>query len=237
MTESSTNKRDGGKVSPAQSWARALELTAPIARHPDRIFPKIIEEHAARFGEAPALLSERECLTYRGLAERANQYSRWALSQDVRKGDCVGLLMPNRPEFMAVWLGITQVGGVVALLNTNLTGASLAHSIQVAAPKHLIVAAELFDSLAAALGELATPPVIWIHGAASDIEQQLEQYGGESLDESERRPVTIEDRALYIYTSGTTGLPKAAAVSHGRVMQWSHWFAGLLRHATHGPDV
>ena len=38
----------------------------------------------------------------------------------------------------------------------------------------------------------------------------------------------ITDRALYIYTSGTTGLPKAANVSHFRLMQWSHWFAGLL---------
>ncbi len=41
-------------------------------------------------------------------------------------------------------------------------------------------------------------------------------------------PPTIEDRALYIYTSGTTGLPKAANVSHARVMQWSHWFAGMM---------
>jgi fatty-acyl-CoA synthase len=40
--------------------------------------------------------------------------------------------------------------------------------------------------------------------------------------------VTINDRALYIYTSGTTGLPKAAKVSHGRMMQWSHWFSGLM---------
>ena len=40
--------------------------------------------------------------------------------------------------------------------------------------------------------------------------------------------MTIDDRALYIYTSGTTGLPKAAIVSHARVMQWTHWFAGLM---------
>ena len=31
-----------------------------------------------------------------------------------------------------------------------------------------------------------------------------------------------------IYTSGTTGLPKAANVSHQRLMQWSFWFAGLM---------
>ena len=40
--------------------------------------------------------------------------------------------------------------------------------------------------------------------------------------------VTLGDRALLIYTSGTTGLPKAANVSHHRVMSWSHWFAGLI---------
>jgi fatty-acyl-CoA synthase len=48
------------------------------------------------------------------------------------------------------------------------------------------------------------------------------------LSGEERRPLTIEDRALYIYTSGTTGLPKAANVSHARVLQWSCWFAGMM---------
>jgi len=38
----------------------------------------------------------------------------------------------------------------------------------------------------------------------------------------------MDATALYIYTSGTTGLPKAAKVSHYRLMQWSHWFAGML---------
>jgi fatty-acyl-CoA synthase len=40
--------------------------------------------------------------------------------------------------------------------------------------------------------------------------------------------LTVEDRALFIYTSGTTGLPKAAIVSHARVLQWSYWFAGMM---------
>jgi fatty-acyl-CoA synthase len=31
-----------------------------------------------------------------------------------------------------------------------------------------------------------------------------------------------------IYTSGTTGAPKAAYVTHGRVMEWSFWFAGMM---------
>src|SRR4051794_5297112 len=89
----------------------------PIANQPARILPAIVDELAEKFGEAPALLSDRECLSFRELADRSNRYARWALGQDLAQGDVVCLLMPNRPEYMAIWLGITHVGGVVSLLN------------------------------------------------------------------------------------------------------------------------
>src|SRR5256885_11100998 len=87
--------------SAAQAWLRALELTARIPKHPHRILSTVIEELAEQFGSAPALLSDRECLTYRALAERSNRYARWAIEQGLAKGDAVCLLMPNRPEYMA----------------------------------------------------------------------------------------------------------------------------------------
>jgi fatty-acyl-CoA synthase len=218
--------------SPAKAWSRALELTAPIANNPRRIFSTLIEERANDLGQAPALLSDGGSLSYDGLARRSNQYARWARSQDLDKGDVVGLLMPNQPEYMAIWLGITSVGGVVALLNTNLTGRSLAHCITSVAPKHVIVAAELAYRLTNAVAQLPGSTRIWVHGA-SDAEHQridrdIEKYAGDTLSDAEQRPVSVEDRALYIFTSGTTGLPKAANVSHARLMQWSHWFAGMM---------
>ncbi len=146
-----TQKFAGSNASAAKSWLRALELTAPIARHRDRVFPAVIDELAARKGDAPALLSQRACFTYRALSERSNQYARWALDQGLAKGDTVCLMMPNRPEFLAVWLGITKIGGVVALMNTNLKGPSLAHCVNIVEPKHVIVGAELRDELTAAL--------------------------------------------------------------------------------------
>lgn len=232
MTAPAQEKSTAPGASPAQAWVRALELTGNIARQPERIFPAVIDERAAQSGHAPALLSERESFTYTELAERSNRYARWALDQGIAKGEAVGLLMPNRPEYLAIWLGITRVGGVVALLNTNLSGSSLAHCINVAAPKHVIVAAELVDSINSVAAELAQTTTIWIHGAGIDsarrLDREIEQFPGGSLNDRERRPSTIEDRALYIYTSGTTGLPKAAVITHGRLMQWSHWFAGMM---------
>ena len=231
MSELSTTA-PAAAASPAKAWMRALERTAAIAQHPERTFPIALEERAAQSGDAPALLSDRECLTYRELSERANRYARWALAQGLLKGETVCLLMPNRPEYLAIWLGISKVGAVVALLNTNLTGASLAHSINLAASRHIIVAAELLDSLTGAQSRLTGTPTTWIHGAGAGllprIDRDIESRSGGALTGAERRPVTVEDRALLIYTSGTTGLPKAASISHGRVMQWTHWFSGMM---------
>ena len=230
-----TLRESGAALRPAdghRAWLRALELTAPITRTPDRVLPTVIEELAAHLDEAPALLSDRESLTYRALAARASRYGRWALEHGIGPGDAVALFMPNRPEYLAIWLGVTRVGGVVALLNTNLAGTSLAHGIDLVAPRHIIVAAELVASFMTARPHLAGAATIWVHGPGHDdfprIDLDVERRVGDPLGRAERRPPTIEDRALYIYTSGTTGLPKAASVSHFRLMQWSYWFAGLM---------
>jgi fatty-acyl-CoA synthase len=215
------------------AWLRALELTAPIPNHRERVLPVVIEEMAARMGDAPALLSDRESLTYRELAARANQYARWALAHGLAKGDVVCLLMPNRPEYMASWLGITRIGGVVALLNTNLVGPSLAHCIRAASPKLAIVDAEMLGVWSGAAQLLGAQPAVWVHGEGADsvdrVDLAVEGFSGELLSAEQRPPVTIDDLALYIYTSGTTGLPKAAKVTHARAMQWSHWFAGMMQ--------
>src|SRR5260370_11984893 len=146
--------------------ARALRMTVPIAKHPRHVFPQLISELADKYGDAPALISARETLTYGDLAGRANRYARWALEQNIAKGDTVCLMMSGRPEFLALWIGITRVGGVVALLNTNLVGTALAHCVNVVSPKHIIVEAELLQSLEGARAHLTADPKIWLHGEA-----------------------------------------------------------------------
>ncbi len=211
---------------------RTLRMTTPIARNPTRVFPQVLETVAAKFGDAPALISAQERLSYRALDERANRYARWALDRGVAKGETVCLLMPNRPEYVAIWLGITRSGGVVSLLNTNLVGASLAHCIDIVQPKHMIVAAELLPMAETARPLLATKPTMWTHGenagAFPRIDKTVDGLSGTPLTAAERRPLTIEDRALYIYTSGTTGLPKAANINHYRLMLAAHGFAGIM---------
>jgi fatty-acyl-CoA synthase len=236
LIESERESR-GGRDTALRDWVRALEATAPIAAEPRRTLARVIEEIARERPDTPALLSATESFSYGAFAARINRYARWALAQDLGKGDVVGLMMPNRPEYLAIWLGLTSVGVVVALLNTNLRGPALAHCVDAVAPKHVIVTAEFADAFRSAADALRSQPKIWSHGNAggSDarIDPAVDSLSAEPLADAERRTVTIADPALLIYTSGTTGLPKAAYVSHRRALEWSFWFAGLM---DTGPD-
>ena len=135
--------------------------------------------------------------------------------------------MPTRPDHVAAWLGISRVGGVVALINTRLVGQSLAHCINVAnadqrqfsptnSPSHSRRRVRIWRA-----HRKFGPP------GEANLAASLAQFDGAPLSQAERRDVTINDRALLIYTSGTTGLPKAASISHRRILNWGGWFAGL----------
>jgi fatty-acyl-CoA synthase len=214
--------------SASRDWLRALEMAARIDADPTRILSIVITDLAQRRGEAPALVSGRECYSFAVLADRIRRYGRWAQVQGLAKGDVVALMMPNRPEYLAIWLGITSIGAVVALISPSLRGASLAHALEVAQPSRIIVDAACEADLAA-VHDLAAD--VWVHGDSRGGAERIDlALADEAADPAptEAPAVTIDDRALLIYTSGTTGLPKAAYVSHRRIMTWSGWFAGLM---------
>src|SRR5216683_2414712 len=221
INPSTDSPRLSGRPSPAKSWLKAIELTSRIEADPRRLFADLVEDWAKRQPDRPALISEAETFSYRALAERINRYARWALSAGIEAGDTVCLVMPSRPDYLVAWLGITRVGGVVALINTRLVGLSLAHCVNVADAGHVILANDLADVFEAALPHLNRAPKIWTHGShgnEASIDAALDRTDGSPLSPAERRGVTINDRALLIYTSGTTGPPKAASISHRRML-------------------
>lgn len=59
-----------------------------------------------------------------------------------KKGDAVALLLENRPEYVAIWLGLSKLGIITPLINTNLRKSSLLHSITVAGCQALIYGAD-----------------------------------------------------------------------------------------------
>ena len=223
------NARPGADVS--RAWLRALETAARATRDPRRTLPRAVSEWAEAFGDHVALISDRETFTFRQLAARVNLYARWALGVGIAKGDAVALMMRNRPDYFALWLGLTEVGAIAALISPDLQAPALAHALKVSQSRRLIIDAERIDLARDAYALLDEPIGLWVHeGDPADVRSLSAELLGVSaapLTEAERRDVTLDDRALRVFTSGTTGLPKAAEVSHRRIVVWSHWFAGL----------
>jgi fatty-acyl-CoA synthase len=128
---------------------------------------------------------------------------------------------------------VSRVGGVIALINTNLRGTALLHSIGIVAPKRVIVGAASVPAILEVVPQLPRALRVCIAGPDSDDALPLPilrvtELPSAPLAAIATPRITTEDRALYIYTSGTTGLPKAANISHYRLLEWSYWFAGMM---------
>jgi fatty-acyl-CoA synthase len=216
-------------------------------------FSDLIEPHMRSRADRPALIGESGSMTWRDLDVFANRIAHWALSEGLERGDVVALLMENRPEFVAIWLGLSRVGVVSALLNTNLTGERLAHCMREANARHWIVGAELAEAAASALPELKDKPRVLVAGAsdspvldgtsipsslrAVDPEAQAfdalySEQPGTAVDPAMRAGRLGKDGLFLIYTSGTTGLPKAAHISHSKAIT-----SGLLASKIQGLTV
>ncbi|MBV9636856.1 MAG: long-chain-acyl-CoA synthetase [Methylobacteriaceae bacterium] len=222
-------ERLSSEIAYVRGSLRALRRVAPISKHPTRTLRDLVEEFAARHAERTALISEHETLSYCELNGRANRYARWAKSQGLGKGDVVALMMPNRPEYLCVWIGVAKMGGVTALINTNLAGNSLAHCISVVSAKCVIVDATMLAQFETASPVLGGGTSVFVHGAANGharVDTALADFSDENLPAEERVPLTINDKCVYIYTSGTTGLPKAANINHYRIQLAMLGFAG-----------
>ncbi|MEY4879579.1 MAG: hypothetical protein RJB62_1048 [Pseudomonadota bacterium] len=215
---------------------RTLNLTHRVGPDVNLTIADWIERWATVRPDAPAILHEDRIVSYRELDEGANRYARWAASQGIQKGDVVGLLMENRPEYVMAWLGMMKNGSIAALINTHLLGAPLGHSVALANSKHLILHDRLAPHLREVLPSLDTKPLLWVTGDEApeekqhgeDLDAALAAQSGAFMGADARKHIFCRDKALYIYTSGTTGMPKAANISHMRFLHIMSAFQGAV---------
>jgi fatty-acyl-CoA synthase len=210
--------------------ARAYAILRKVRPDSEISFVDFVEERVAAAPHRLAILFEGRKITNAELEAAANRVARWASAQGIGRGDVVGLLMENRPEFIITWLGLAKLGAVTALLNTNLRGGPLAHSLDVADAKHLVVGAELGEAIESAQPYVKSWPTLWATGGAlpgaADLDAELARRSPDPIDREVRRGLKAADKLFYIYTSGTTGLPKAANISHLRACMMGGGAAG-----------
>ena len=210
---------------------RALRLLPDLVRSgPDRRFTAadLLERQARRRPDAPFARFEGRTVTYRELNEQANRIAHWALARGMKRGDVAALVMENRPDYVAVWMGLAKAGVTTALLNTHLRGEALAHSVRAAGCETVVLGAECAEAWQS-LGADAPAVDLFALADAGRTAAALPPHA-KSLDEESagfsrvnpprrvRADLRGADPLFYIFTSGTTGLPKAARFSHSRFM-------------------
>ena len=189
-------------------------------------YPLRIESHAARIPDRPMMIYDGQELSWRDYNALANKYAHAFKSLGIGKGDVVGLVMENRPQFLAIITGLQKIGAAPSLINTNLRGKQLIHCLQVTSSQYCVFGEELTDAIAEVRDDLdgtlkeclfvADTGEMDVPNWAISFDQLAEDQSDENLPETQG--ITLAETAYFLFTSGTTGLPKAAIVSNRRTI-------------------
>lgn len=175
-----------------------------------------VERGCCLFPNKPALIFEGLYFTYKHLNEMANRFANALLELGIERGDRIGLLLPNIPEFVISYLGILKIGAIAVSINPSLQSDELKFILNDSGAVILVTTETLREKLPKQdLPHLTH--ILIAEGKAVEAMTLSELMANAS---SSARAVEMErdDPAAILYTSGTTGFPKGATLSHGNVI-------------------
>ncbi|KPA12804.1 Long-chain-fatty-acid--CoA ligase [Candidatus Magnetomorum sp. HK-1] len=219
-----------------------------------KTIPELLERSAQEYPETVALIFEGYEINYRTLKNMVDQFSNYLLKLNVRKGDCVALILPNVIPCVVGYLGILQVGAIAVFINPTSSDREMEHQLNDSEatmiitldlicnriidlrPRlvnvHHIIYTSLGDYLP--LSKKISFSLLGKHrkitvsvNKAPDVYRWKDLF---SKQESFSQKITAEykDIAIYQYTSGTTGGSKGVILTHNnlskQVQQLQHWF-------------
>lgn len=249
------------KLTPAQKrypWLQHYPEDIPWdAEIPARPLHSLLVDAAANYAENTAIDFLGKTYTYREVERLARRFAAGLQQMGIRKGDRVGLFLPNSPHFIISYYGILMAGGVVVNFNPLYPAKDVARQIQDSgvkavvtfalksllgkletcrreAPIETIIAAQFTEALPFPKN-LLFPVLRWGEvmplpsGTGYAHFADLAQTDAARLQAVEVNPE--EDVAVLQYTGGTTGVPKGAMLTHANLyantVQAGMWFSGM----------
>ena len=217
-----------------------------------RSLPSMFFDQAARLGDKPFLWAKRDG-RYRSVswAQAARDVRRLALglrSLGIARGDRVGLVSENRPEWIIADLAIMTAGAITVPTYVTHTvedhrhvfansGARAVFVSKPALSARVLAAANQVDSVHTVM---AIEPAA---GQASAVDllswEEMLARGSEQPDDSDETVAAIEpdDTACLIYTSGTGGIPKGVMTTHRNIIANCHGAHRVLEQLGLGDEV
>ncbi|MGW0599376.1 non-ribosomal peptide synthetase family protein [Streptomyces sp. NPDC002776] len=168
-----------------------------------------------------AVVHEGESLTFRELADQADDVARYLHHLGVGADDCVGLFVePSLDLVIGAW-GVLRSGGAYLPLSPGYPEERIRHVTRDARMSVVLTQDDLRGRLA---DVLASDAVVICPDDVVEFRKRRSGSDPAGLPEGPRPG----DLAYVIYTSGSTGKPKGVAIEHRALAHQMRWLAGTF---------
>jgi long-subunit acyl-CoA synthetase (AMP-forming) len=169
---------------------------------------------AAANGEKVALrvAGKPGAITWDAYAQRARRVAAGLAALGVRRGDTVGVMLVNRPEFHVIDAGAMLLGAVPFSIYNTSGREQIEYLLADAANRVLVIERAFEERLAAVRAPTLEHTVVIDAADAALSLEQLEALGARAFDvDAAARAVAPDDLLTLIYTSGTTARRRASS--------------------------
>jgi long-chain acyl-CoA synthetase len=140
------------------TWRAGVPKT--VAPFPHQSVFSVLADAAAGFPGSTAIAFLGKHLTYQQLVAEVERFSSVLAGLGVKRGDRVGFLLPNSPQYVIAWYACQRLGAVAVGNNPLYTQRELAHQIKDFAPQVMVVLDQLYPSWDAVSGEAPVREVV-----------------------------------------------------------------------------
>jgi len=216
----------------------------PHIHYPRQPVQRLLEVAVSRFGAQTATIFFGARLTYRDIKLQAEQLAAALAEMGVAKGDRVGIMLPNCPQYLTAFYGILMAGGIVVNVNPTFTEREI-EFVAVDSGLKVIIALDMVVPRLLAVKDRTAIETVIVTGLqdrqppaiAQGYEATLRAQGrlhdlpdrpylrrfDDVLAAAPGEPPSVaidaeEDVAILQYTGGTTGRPKGAMLTHSNIV-------------------
>ena len=182
--------------------------------------PDMLNKSAHDFGDKLAMQrfvdGRWEKFSYKDLNMLVNRLAAGLVKLGFKKGDHIGVLGENRPQWGVSYFAALRMGGIIVPLDSMMSETEIHHIMNVSKVKAALVTGKFLDTVLEA--EIEGLTIIDIDNGGKPDTLNFDDVLVSDNDEFVFPLVSLNDTAAIIFTSGTTGYSKGVVLTHNNIM-------------------